>query len=585
MLEAIDEAAPGAVAALLEASLEHYLALALREPGELPGEPRLAAQARRARRERSIARGRAISTVSDALTANLSLLALARDAIDGLSPAAARSLLARVRDLVVLDPTCGTGRFLAAAFEVLFELQAALARRSGESRPSGGELARTIVSRQLHGVDLLPEAVEICRAHLRDLALGQGAAAAEVLGVRAGNAVAGFDWQGEFGPVVESGGFDFVLGNPPYQSVKRLDYRPRGPHAHRDVYGHVVDASMGLCKDGGAIGLVLPLSIAFGRDQAALRERMTGSGESWFASFDNIPAALFAGVSQRVTIWLGRRSGPPGRVFVTELMRWRAPFRPHLLETLSYTELLERAADLPRLGGDPQREILARLGARAAARAASSPRPDAAAIGYSQSARNFVSVFLDDPPSFEAATLEPVRTTKIARVQVPTPEVAEAALAALSGDLFFWYWLTRGDGFDVTSWLVRDFLAALWGLSPPHLAALARIGRWLWTHRMEALVFKKNAGRFVGNYHWRKLGSAVKLADRTLALGLGLDAQAVAALASDVERILSINAFAGEKALPPELVAMRAEQRHTRPPEALRELEGEISKLLAYSCT
>ena len=553
----------------------------------LPTETWIEAGARRQALDRVVARLAAgeIEDSADMLTANLDLVGVARDAIAMLDESAAANLLRATSGLRVLDPTCGNGQFLLAAFDVLLALQVALGKRLGPLGPLRKDVAAAIVERQLFGVDLSEQTVRICQERLCDRARQAGARPVDAPGIRQGNAVAGFDWAEEFPEVLSAGGFHTILGNPPYLATRGLDYQPRGPAAHANVYGHVLDSALALCHPQGAIGMVVPLSLCFGREQEDLRRRLIAFGDGWFASFDNIPAPLFAGISQRCTIWLGRRrpeqeesAASVGRRFVTELRRWRAPFRPHLLATLSYTQLDDAApgprelpggwtvpsGELPRISGEHQRLLLAALARASRGQTGSrrSPaggakrhsRPGAirhpARLGYSQTGRNFLSVFRSDPPCFDAATLDPVPATKIASLQLETENLADAALAALSGDVFFWYWLARGDGFDLTSWLVGDFVSILETLPDESLAELSRLGRILHSRRAEALVFKKNAGRYVGNYNWRKLGDLQWQPDRTLLEGLGLAPELQELLHRDIQRILAVNAFAGEKGIP-----------------------------------
>jgi len=74
------------------------------------------------------------------------------------------------------------------------------------------------------------------------------------------------------------------------------------------------------------------------------------------------------------------------------------------------------------------------------------------------------------------------------------PHIAAASLAVLAGEAYFWYWLSRGDGFDVTGWVIADFVKALNVLNTSHLTILSSQGELLHARRFEALVFKKMLG-------------------------------------------------------------------------------------------
>ena len=91
------------------------------------------------------------------------------------------------------------------------------------------------------------------------------------------------------------GGFDVVIGNPPYVATKSVKYSIGRYVKHRypDIYAYLLEKSMQTTSQVGRCGMILPLSIAFSRDFASLRESVRQWGSSWLSSFDNIPAALF----------------------------------------------------------------------------------------------------------------------------------------------------------------------------------------------------------------------------------------------------------------------------------------------------
>ena len=134
-----------------------------------------------------------------------------------------------------------------------------------------------------------------------------------------------------------------------------------------------------------------------------------------------------------------------------------------------------------------------------------------------------------------------------------TDEDSYASLAALSGELFFWYWLVRGDGFDVTSWLVRDYVTILNHVSPEYYDLLVTLGRILDSERNNWLVFKKNAGRYVGNFNYRGGYQITRRADLLLMAGLSRSRYEALSIFEYVQRVLAINEYAGEKGIPAEV--------------------------------
>lgn len=131
--------------------------------------------------------------------------------------------------ITICDPACGSGAFLNAALAFLIEEHKLIDEM--ETKVTGGSLVfpnveNSILENNLFGVDINEESVEIAqlalwlrtaKPHRKLNTLSQN--------IKCGNslisdpAVAGdkaFDWEKEFPKVFEKGGFDVVIGNPPY---------------------------------------------------------------------------------------------------------------------------------------------------------------------------------------------------------------------------------------------------------------------------------------------------------------------------------------------------------------------------------
>ncbi len=369
-----------------------------------------------------------------------------------------------------------------------------------------------------------------------------------------------FHWYCEFYGVIKDGGFDVIVGNPPYVSVRKVDYLLQEAMTSKftDIYAHIVLRSLRLSSRFGRLGMIVPLSVTFSEAFGKLREALCRSGTAWFSSYDNIPAALFTGVSQRCTIWIGARS-PDTHTYVSPMYRWRAAYRESLLPNVSYTEVDSSHCDtfgIPKLADDVTKHILKNiktLTGRSCVRFVPEDRRKGAPLGYSQVCRNFISVFLQDPPCLDAHSLKELPPSKVGYIFLQNKDVAAAALASLAGEMYFWYWLTRGDGFDVTKWIVSDFLVMLNSVPASFFDLLARLGHQLHKRRFEALVFKKNAGRYVGNFNYSPLFPITRRADLLLLASLSLGRKEAVALFDYVQRVLSINEYAGEKGIPEKL--------------------------------
>lgn len=163
--------------------------------------------------------------------------------VKGRRKATIKSLLSKLAiyrewllDLTILDPACGSGAFLNQALDFLINehqyLDERKARLYGDDTFVFPDVENTILERNIYGVDINEESVEIAKLSLWLRTAKRGRKLSILSNnVKCGNSlisestVAGpqaFDWRAEFPEVFQSGGFDVIIGNPPYLRVQGL---------------------------------------------------------------------------------------------------------------------------------------------------------------------------------------------------------------------------------------------------------------------------------------------------------------------------------------------------------------------------
>ena len=137
--------------------------------------------------------------------------------------------------ITILDPACGSGAFLNAALSFLMNEHHLIDEM--EAKVAGSamifqDVENSILENNLYGVDINEESVEIAQLALwLRTARPQRKLSSLNENIKCGNSlisdpnIAGdkaFDWEKEFPQVFAKGGFDVVIGNPPYVRIQQL---------------------------------------------------------------------------------------------------------------------------------------------------------------------------------------------------------------------------------------------------------------------------------------------------------------------------------------------------------------------------
>ena len=184
--------------------------------------------------------------------------------------------------ITILDPACGSGAFLNAALSFLMNEHHLIDEM--EAKVAGSamifqDVENSILENNLYGVDINEESVEIAQLALwLRTARPQRKLSSLNENIKCGNSlisdpnIAGdkaFDWEKEFPQVFAKGGFDVVIGNPPYvfarEKINLADkeyYEAKYVSAKYQVNTYILfmELSIRLCMKAGFVGLIIPNS-------------------------------------------------------------------------------------------------------------------------------------------------------------------------------------------------------------------------------------------------------------------------------------------------------------------------------------
>jgi hypothetical protein len=165
-----------------------------------------------------------------------------------------------------------------------------------------------------------------------------------------------FHWFLQFYGILNSGGFDVIIGNPPYVEYTKVEATYRviwgETLSTNNLFALVSERSRQLINGEGSIGLILPNSSVSAEKMKPLQHVFRQGASCWLSNFAWRPSKLFDGANMLLAIWLVRVS-PRVECYSTRYHRWQAEYRDVLFPTLQYWDATDLVTEfrIPKLPG------------------------------------------------------------------------------------------------------------------------------------------------------------------------------------------------------------------------------------------
>jgi hypothetical protein len=343
--------------------------------------------------------------------------------------------------------------------------------------------------------------------------------------------------------VAARGGFDVVIGNPPFLefSERTVPYRPQLASYRtavcRNLYPCVVERGRALLGPGGWLGMILPLAAFSTRNMAPFSEAFcTWFPQTWVSFYHFRPAMLFSGghpANIPTAIAIGRdrppsvwRRTPPssaegvraGTRLSTGVRKWPVAQRASLFPTLAYTEVDELPCLIaphayPKLSSPIENGLLRKLAAHPPVRRYLGAGDEGHAVYYRTAGGLYWKVIVNFP--------WPYQTTSNKRQTFQPAYDRDVFVALFNSSLFWWYYTVTFDTLNLKDYLLFGF-PFTYPDDPPCVADLKAGARALMEeYRASAAHLKRGA---TGSYtvYARHAKPVLDRIDRALAAHYGL---------------------------------------------------------------
>ncbi len=262
-----------------------------------------------------------------------------------------------------------------------------------------------------------------------------------------------FHWVMEFSDVLNDGGFDIVIGNPPYVELPQIEYGPLLTEA-RNLYDAFIRLSIHLLAPEGWLGFIHANSAYCQPKYQSLREFLRRNAENLqIINFAIRPQPIFRGVMQRTAITICRKHGNDCKnVKTSRYLRLTQDTRNGTLAappTHDCTEFAWRFRDfVPKIGNSYDHSIFSKLISNPTTLQDILDDENGRPLVCHDSGESYWTKILDHEPR-GIRNGKKVAPSHWFEVRVKE-KLADFTICLINGTLFYWYWLTTSDCRDLT---------------------------------------------------------------------------------------------------------------------------------------
>ncbi len=262
-----------------------------------------------------------------------------------------------------------------------------------------------------------------------------------------------FHWFVEFYGIVHHGGFDVIIGNPPYVELSTVrhskQYRPRNfaTETCGTLYALCTERAFTLLHSRSKFSFIVPLSLQTTTRMNGLQQLLVDEKRhAYMSTFDVYPSKLFEGAKQRLCILILSERINKSRFWTTFYNRWKPEARGTLFSNLRYHDsyLDKNLLLVPKLGNRIAEQVLRKCSQYSPA--LYKDRPIDPSFYVHRIPYNYIKAF-DFVPYFWSEVDGQKKSEDYKPYQLESSEANRSLLAALNSNVFFWWWYSLYEGY------------------------------------------------------------------------------------------------------------------------------------------
>jgi hypothetical protein len=252
-----------------------------------------------------------------------------------------------------------------------------------------------------------------------------------------------FHWFAEFYEIIAvKGGFDVVIGNPPYLESSQIDYEINEYKTAGSKAVHVfcIERSLRILKSNGNIAMIVPLALVSTQRMISIQGLIEKQRIVYYSNYSWRPAKLFDTVNRALTIFIAGKSDGKSIVYSTNYQKWSSENRSTLMEIITYAgvEMKRTAFWIPKIGKNSEIGIINKIQKYKAFEYKITK--NGAPIFHRTTGGLYYKVFTDFAPYFKLNG-QKGSSSRETKFYMASKDIATKAIACLSSNIY-WYWYT-----------------------------------------------------------------------------------------------------------------------------------------------
>ncbi|MDR1030782.1 MAG: Eco57I restriction-modification methylase domain-containing protein [Treponema sp.] len=265
-----------------------------------------------------------------------------------------------------------------------------------------------------------------------------------------------FHWFAEFYEIISKGGFDVVIGNPPYVVYNKKSrkantaisdrYKIKGYMTEKsgNLYAFVIERSNQLLINNGKFGMIVPIASISTDGMQTLQDLYHKKNNlQWHSNYATRPGKLFSGVDMNLTISIIHYGNYDKKeINITTYTRWYDgdKNRPYIFNLLEYIDIgfaINYANSFPKISNKLESVIYKKI------------------YTYSKLLSSYFinsdnSIFYHSGGRYWRKALLKQISSHYKGISL-SKNLSNVGICLLNSQFFYWYWITNSNCMDVVS--------------------------------------------------------------------------------------------------------------------------------------